>query len=135
MSVSKLINSSLLLFVDQLVVGAGGWVYWLIISKLASTSEVGLATTVYNLVILIATVVELGLEYPLLKRSSIDRSRVLGTALLLELLITLAAIPVLIYTLDSVYEESLQSFSWIASFNVNTYFAGFCFAFCIIGNL
>ena len=67
MSVSKLINSSLLLFVDQLVVGAGGWVYWLIISKLASTSEVGLATTVYNLVILIATVVELGLEYPLLQ--------------------------------------------------------------------
>jgi O-antigen/teichoic acid export membrane protein len=133
MSVSKLINSSLLLFVDQLVVGAGGWVYWLIISKLASTSEIGLATTVYNLVILIATVVELGLDYPLLKRSSIDRSRLLGTALFLELLITLAAIPVLIYILDSVYAESLQSFSWIAALMLILISLGFVSRFALLG--
>ena len=133
MSVSKFINSSLLLFVDQLVVGAGGWIYWLIISRLALTSEVGQATTVYNLVILIATITELGLDYPLLRRSSSQRSRVVGTTLLLEFMITMGAVPILIYVLDNVYEESLQSFTWIATLMLVLISLGFVSRFALLG--
>src|SRR2546422_11577139 len=69
-SANKFAGSGILLFTDQLIVAAGGWVYWLMISKFATTSEIGHATALYSLVLIINTVIQLGLEYPLLKRSS-----------------------------------------------------------------
>ena len=76
-------------------------------------SEIGNATTVFSLVILISTFAQLGLEYPLLKRSSVQRSQILGTALVIELIITVALIPVINHVVNVLYEGSLQSFALI----------------------
>ena len=119
MSVNKFIGPSVALFLDSLVVAAGGWFFWLVISKFISAEEVGQATTVFSLVVLITTLTQLGLEYPLLKRSSNERSRILGSSLAIELLITLTAIP-LVYYLLNLYEESVQRFTLIAMITIST---------------
>jgi O-antigen/teichoic acid export membrane protein len=103
----RLIASSLLLFVDLTVVSAiGGWFYWLMISKVTFASDIGQATAVYSLVNLAAALASLGLEYPLLKRSCDQRSGILGTTILLQLVVTIASIPLIIYILNTVYHES-----------------------------
>jgi O-antigen/teichoic acid export membrane protein len=97
MTTNKFIGQGMLLFIDQMLIAVTNWVYWIIISRLASTSEIGQATSVYSLVLLIATVSQIGLEYPLLKKSSIQRSQILGTALAIQLVITSVSIAVIIF--------------------------------------
>src|SRR5690349_8419059 len=96
MSLNKFAGSSILLFVDQLLLAAGGWIYWLIMSKFTSTSSIGDSTAIYNLVLLGSTLSMLGLEYPLLRRSSWEKSQILGTTLVLELVISLVSLPLVI---------------------------------------
>ena len=71
MSVNKFVSPAVILFIDQLVVAAGGWLYWIVLTKIVSTSVVGQVTTAFSFVILASTLIQLGLEYPLLKRASI----------------------------------------------------------------
>jgi O-antigen/teichoic acid export membrane protein len=109
MSDRGLIANSLLLFLDQIAVfAAGGWFYWLLLSKLTSPSVIGQAIAVYSLINLVAALSTLGLEYSLLKRSHNQRSEILGTALLIELVITIASVPIVIYILSAVYTEGLD---------------------------
>src|SRR5205085_11413697 len=99
MSISKLISSSMLLFIDTLLVATTNWVYWLIISKISSTSDIGHATTLYNVILLATTLTQLGLEYPLLKKASISshRSQIFGTTFIIQLATTLVSVPFVIY--------------------------------------
>ena len=113
-SSSDFVTPSMLLFIDNLLVSVGGWLYWLVISKLALASEIGLAVTVYSLVMLVTTLTQLGLEYPLLKKSSVPGSRILGTSLLIELVITLASIPFVFIVMNTLYNESIKHFTWIS---------------------
>ena len=69
-SIGKFAGSGILLFLDQLLVAIGNWIYWVLISKINSTSEIGQATTIYSLALLVTTITQLGLEYPILKRCS-----------------------------------------------------------------
>ena len=94
--------------------------FWLVISKFISAEEVGQATTGFSLVVFITTLTQPGLEYPLLKRSSNERSRILGSSLAIELLITLTAIPLVYYLLTNLYEESVQRFTLIAMITIST---------------
>ncbi|HEX6281587.1 MAG TPA: hypothetical protein VFZ67_05115 [Nitrososphaera sp.] len=111
----KFIGQGILLFVDQILVSATNWFYWIIVSRLASTSEIGQATSVYSLVLLIATVSQIGLEYPLLKRSSLHRSRILGTVLAIELIITSGSIAAIIFLANTdMYHESLSRYMLVA---------------------
>jgi O-antigen/teichoic acid export membrane protein len=110
----RFVGPGLLLFFDQLIVSVAGWLYWIVISKLTVTSEIGNATTITNLVILVSTFAQLGLEYPLLKRSSVQRSQILGTILVIELIITMALVPVVIHVVNVLYNGSLQNFALIA---------------------
>jgi O-antigen/teichoic acid export membrane protein len=89
LSTSKFITGSVLLFIDQTVIAVGGWIYWLVISKLTPLSDVGLATAIFSLVGLVGTLTGLGLEYPILKRSHNQRSEILVTALVIELAATI----------------------------------------------
>jgi O-antigen/teichoic acid export membrane protein len=114
MSEAKFMGSSLILFLDLIVIAASGWLYWLVISKLVSISEVGQSTTVYSLVFLTGTLVGLGLEYPLLKKTAVERSKILGSAFFIEIAMSLAVIPFMIYTLNSLYTEALQSYVIVA---------------------
>ena len=113
-SSSDFVTPSILLFLDSLLVSVGGWLYWLVISKLTFASEIGLAVTVYSLVLLVTTLTQLGIEYPLLKKSSSPGSRILGTSLIIELVITLASIPFVFIVVNTLYNESIKEFTWIS---------------------
>lgn len=112
---NKFVGQGILLFFDQILIAITNWLYWIVVSRFTSTSEIGQATSVYSLVLLLATLSQIGLEYPLLKKSSLHRSQVLGTALTIELILIpglIAALMLLAYT--NVYHASLTEFSWVA---------------------
>ena len=112
-SVGKFVNPGILLFLDQLIVAAGGGLFWLAISKIANASEIGHSTALYSLVLTVSTLIQLGLEYPLLKKSIRHRHEIFGTVIAIELVITAAAIPLVLYVSNSLYEES-QQIAWLA---------------------
>src|SRR6187397_2599112 len=113
MAVNRVISSGFLVFLDHLVFGVTGWIYWLVISKYVSTFEIGQATAVYSLILLISTLSQLGLQYPILNRSSAEKSKILGSVLMIELAVTLAALPIVAYLFFNVYPVSLQAFTWM----------------------
>jgi len=110
----RLVGSGVLLFLDYLFVAIGGWLFWIIISKIASITDIGTATTIYSLVTFVAIITQLGTEYPLLKKSREDRSIILGTGLFIQVALSLAAIPLIIPIIGNMYEGSLQTYTWIA---------------------
>ena len=112
-NLNKFISPGILLFVDQLVVAAGNWIFWLLVSRFATTSEIGHATTIYSLVLLVNTITQLGLEYPLLKKSVIHRDRIFFTTLIMELAITGTSIPLVLYLASGFYQEAAQ-LAWLA---------------------
>jgi O-antigen/teichoic acid export membrane protein len=112
---NKFVGQGMLLFLDQLLVGITNWLYWLVISRFTLTSEIGQATSVYSLVLLMSTLAQVGLEYPLLKKSSLHRSQILGAALTIELILLpglITALVLLEYT--NVYHASLSELLWIS---------------------
>jgi O-antigen/teichoic acid export membrane protein len=114
MSINKFVTPGFLLSIDLLLVSFVNWIYWLLISKLTTASEVGQATSVYSFAVLTSAIALLGFEYSLVKKSSSERSQILGTSIILESLITAASIPVLLYFLGNLYQGSLYALSWIA---------------------
>ncbi len=108
------VTPSFLLFLDNLVVSVGGWLYWIIISKLTTASEIGIAITVYSLVILVISITHLGIEYPLLKKSVIPGSRILGTSLAIELVLALGSIMIVFIAINTFYDESIRQFTWLS---------------------
>lgn len=94
---SNFVGQGALLFIDQILIAATNWIFWLIISKLTYASEIGQATVIYSLVLLFSTLSQLGLEYPLLKKSLSHGSSILIYALATETIITIALIPILYY--------------------------------------
>jgi O-antigen/teichoic acid export membrane protein len=108
---TKFVGQGMLLFIDQILLGITNWFYWLVISRFASTSEIGQATSVYSLLLLITIICQIGLEYPLLKKSSLSRSQVLGTALAIELIMTSGAIAAVIFLATTdMYHTSLGGY-------------------------
>jgi O-antigen/teichoic acid export membrane protein len=112
-SVSKFVNPGVLLFLNQLIVAAGGGLFWLVLSKIVDASEIGHATAIYSLVLIVSSIIQLGLEYPLLKKSTTYRYQIFGTVIVIELLIIAVAIPVVLYVANSFYQQS-QELAWLA---------------------
>ena len=133
MSQEKFMNSSIFLFLDIIVIAVSGWLYWLVISKILPISDVGQSTAVYSLVVLIGTVVGLGLEYPLLKKSSTERSKVVGSALIIEMIITIVAVPFLIYTLRDLHYQALQGYTLLATGMLFFISLGFIGRYALLG--
>jgi O-antigen/teichoic acid export membrane protein len=93
----------------------GGWLFWLVVSKFTSASQIGEATTIYSLVMLVSTVTQLGLEYPLLKYSSTNKTKIVSTVLSTKLVFTLASIPIMVYITTNIYGYPIEhEFTWIA---------------------
>lgn len=114
MTYPNYVKTGTLLFLGQLFVGVTGWLYWLIISKLTIASVVGQATSIYSLVIFSVTLSMFGLEYTLLKKAQTDRTKILGTTLIIEIITILAVLPLVVYVIQNNYAESLEEFIWIA---------------------
>src|SRR5688572_23660957 len=133
MSQEKFMSSSIVLFLDIIVVAVSGWLYWLVISKLVSISDIGQSSAVYSLVVLTSTIVGLGLEYPILKKSSNLRSNITSSALLIELIATIAAVPFIIYTLGYSPHATLQSYTMIAVMMLFSVSLGFIARYALLG--
>lgn len=114
MSISKFVNPGFLLSLDLLLISFINWLFWLLVSKLVSVTEVGEATTVYSYAVLTSAIVMFGLEYSLVKTASKDRSRILGTAMTLQLAITAVSIPILLHFLNGIYQGDLDELRLIA---------------------
>ena len=113
-STNKFIGPSFMLFLDYFFVAIGGWFYWIVISKIAPVGEIGAATTIYSLVISVATMTQLGAEYPLLKKSHGDRSTILGTGLFIQIALSVAAFPIVLLVINTIYGGSLADYSLIS---------------------
>jgi O-antigen/teichoic acid export membrane protein len=111
---SRVVGSGLLLFLDYILVAIGGWLFWIVVSRLVSVVEIGVATTIYSLVVTVATITQLGAEYPLLMKSHTDRSVILGTGLVIQVAISIASVPFVVMVVKEMYEGSLQEYTWIA---------------------
>lgn len=114
MSVNKFVSSGFLLSIDLLLVSFVNWIYWLLISKITSASDVGQATSVYSFTVLTSAITLLGLEYSLVKKSSSERSHILGTALLIVSLTSIGSIPLLFFFFNNLYHGALHELLWIA---------------------
>lgn len=104
---------SFLIFGDQLLVAAGNWIFWMVISRIASISEIGNATTIFSLLLFSSTVAQLGLEYPLLKRTLTAKGSTFTSAIVIELLITISLIPIVIYSLNIIYGQISTDLIWL----------------------
>ena len=131
---SKLAAKGIWLFIDQMLIAIGGWAFWIVIFRLSTPSEIGVATTIYSLVFLFSTIVQLGLEYPLLKKaSSITGSQTFGTILVLEALILSVSVPLLTYFINNLFHLSIEEFVWIAVGMLIAYTMGFISRFTLLG--
>ena len=74
MSINKFVAPGFLLSIDLLLVSFVNWIYWLLISKLTTATEVGQATSVYSFAVLTSAIALLGLEYSLVKKSIIRKN-------------------------------------------------------------
>ena len=133
MSTKGFVKPGMLLVVDAIILGISGWLFWILIAKFTTTSEIGQASTVFTLVALFAAISLFGLEYPILKKSSTSKSQILGTSLVIELIITVALLPVLIYGINTLYENSLQQFTGIGIAMIILTTVGFVSRFTLLG--
>lgn len=110
----KFINSGIILTIDLFVVSFGNWIFWLLVSTITSTSEIGRATSVYSFIILFSSITMLGLEYTIIKKSSVDRIFVFGTTIVIKLIILLASLPLFIFLLNQLGYSLSSEITYIA---------------------
>ena len=130
---SKLASEGIVLFIDQLLVAAGGWIFWFFMSRFASSGEIGEATTISSLVLLAASIAELGLEYPLLKRSQAEKTKILWTATLVELVITFVCIPVIAFVVTNLNEGAVREFVLLSTGLLILSTLGYVTRFALLG--
>jgi hypothetical protein len=58
--------------------------------------------------------VGLGLEYPLLKKTSTQGAKIVGTSLIIEVIVTIAATPFIISALNNTKYQSAETISLIS---------------------
>lgn len=133
MSQEKFMHSSIFLFLDLIVVAISSWLFWLVITKLVSSADVGQSTSVYSLVVLSSTIVGLGLEYPLLKKASKKESRIVGSSLLVEVIVTILAIPFMLFALNSVNHQNIAAIDLTALILLLSITVGFVTRYALLG--
>jgi len=120
------------LFVGTTIVSASNLIFWLIISQIVSPAEIGQATTIISLVLLIGFFCGLGLEFPLLKFSS-KKNRILGTTLGIEFLALLICIPILAIVINYSMNEALHQFTLLAILLLSFSSVAFLLRFSLLG--
>ena len=83
---SKVIAGGFWLMLGGFMISLGGLLFWLIVSKLTTTEDVGYATTIFSIASVLSGVLNLGLNMAMLREVSERRSRALSSGLLLALI-------------------------------------------------
>ena len=133
MSIDRIAIPGSLLTLDLLIVSVINWIYWLLISRLASPAEVGQATSVNSFAFLATNIALMGLEYTLVKKASSQRSHILGTTLVIQLIFMIILIPILFYLINQLYQGSLYELSWLGVGIVSFSSLRFVFRFALLG--
>jgi O-antigen/teichoic acid export membrane protein len=110
----KFIGSGIILTLDLFVISFGNWIFWLLVSMIASPAEIGQATSVYSYILLFSSITMLGLEYTIIKKSSTDKTFVFGTTIVLKLLILFASLPLFIVLLNQLGYSLYSEITYIA---------------------
>ena len=125
-------SSGFLLFLNQLIIAFGNWIFWMFISRVTTTEAIGQSTTIVSLVLFSTTMIQLGLEYPILKYSYKYRNTIFATTLFLEIAISLVSIPLVIYFINTFYEKNLQEFEWLTIIMIMATAPGFVTHFLLL---
>jgi O-antigen/teichoic acid export membrane protein len=133
MSVDRFAVPGSLLTLDLLIVSLVNWIYWLVISKLATPADVGQATSVNSVAFLASTITLMGLEYTLVKKASLQRSHILGTTLIIQLMFMAISIPIMFYLINQLYQGSFYELSWLAVGIVIFSSLRYIFRFALLG--
>ncbi len=120
---NSLLKNSLFLFSSNLLASGGGFLFWIVIARFYSTENVGIATALFSLSSLIASLSLLGLNTGLLKYlpSLYERDEKINTSILVIIAVTtlltgatLLGLPVLSPSLLFVRENIFFSFLFIS---------------------
>jgi len=103
-----LAKSSFFLLMGSLNLSVSGWFFWIVISKFTQPSEIGYATTVISLVMLVSGILTLGLGYPILRSEDESKNVAFGTLLLFEIILMIAALPLILVLGTMFYPDILQ---------------------------
>ena len=114
LSEEKALQTGIWLFADLFVVSAGGWFFWLILSKIANPVEIGYATTTLSVVTLTTGIFGFGLDYALLRESSFLKGYAYGTITIFETMVLLAVSPIAFWVSGIVYGASFVPYMTLA---------------------
>ena len=84
-----------------LILGILNWAFWFFAVKLETPDEIGIAASVSSVMILFGSLVFFGMEFPMLKSCS-KKNEYFGTALIFELIIASAIIPLVIFSSEEI---------------------------------
>jgi O-antigen/teichoic acid export membrane protein len=106
-------TTSIFLFLDNIIVAAAGWLFWIIVGKFSSTSDIGISTYLITIASFVSGILLLGFEFSLLKKvgsMQIDksslrenwvRSSTFGLILTFEVFVNILCIPLLILIIQT----------------------------------
>jgi len=103
-----LAKSSFFLLLGSLNLSVSGWFFWIVISKFTQPSEIGYATTVISLVMFVSGILTLGLGHPILRSEDESKNVAFGTILLFEIILMIAALPLILVLGTMLYPDILQ---------------------------
>lgn len=112
MSDKEIIKSGLFLYIGSIGIIVTGLLFWLVISRIADVAEVGYSVTVISISSLVAAIITLAIEYPLMQDVHKNK-KAYGTALIFVLIITAILAPIILLILGTIYEQSLDTLTII----------------------
>jgi len=128
-----LVHGSLYLFIDLITVALGAWIFWFVVSKFASATEIGFATTTISLVTLIGGFSLLGLDYSLLRESR--NPGVFPTIMIFQLGLLAILSPIVFVVGSAIYGADFNSFMILGVIYLVSLGLQITSTFCILGLL
>jgi len=111
MTKSDYVGTGGILYLLTLIVSVGNWFFWIVITQLTSAAQVGQAVIIISLSFLVVSITQLGFDYTLVKKISKAKDY-FSNALLIELGISLASLPIILLVIYYAYDESVQEFTF-----------------------
>ena len=108
------LKTGIWLFLDLFVVSFGGWLFWLFLSMITTTVNIGYATTVISIITLTTGIFGFGLDYAMLRETLSLKGYAYGTIIIFETLVLSAISPVVFMAGVMVYGETFAPYMMLA---------------------
>lgn len=104
---SNLSKAGLSISVGYLILGFSNWIFWVLVARITVPNDIGLASSISSIALLVTTISLVGIEFPLLKNSSKNKS-FFGSILIFEVILNLILIPIIIMSIQQVTDDSIS---------------------------